>query len=165
MSRPSVSRPRIADPRIVPVLGHDGHLAAVASERLTSGWLRERLAGPLDWTPEKLGDGGLFDGHQRSDAAVLVPLVERDDGLTVLLTQRTAHLRDHAGQIAFPGGRAEPDDADAIETALRETEEEVGLDRRHVEVLGALPVYRTVTNYDVTPAAAPGRPPASRRSW
>jgi 8-oxo-dGTP pyrophosphatase MutT (NUDIX family) len=159
----SVPRPRIADPRIVPVVGHDGHLAAVAIERLSPGWLRERLATPLDWTPEKLGDGGLFDGHQRTDAAVLVPLVERDDGLTVLLTQRTAHLRDHAGQISFPGGRAEPSDADAIDTALRETEEEVGLERRHVEVLGALPVYRTVTNYDVTPVVGLVRPPFTLR--
>jgi 8-oxo-dGTP pyrophosphatase MutT (NUDIX family) len=139
------------------------HLAAVALERLRPEWLRARLASALAWTPENLGDGGLFDGHQRSDAAVLVPLVERDDGLTVLLTERTAHLRDHAGQISFPGGRSEPSDADAIDTALREAEEEVGLARRHVEVLGALPVYRTVTNYDVTPIVGLVRPPFTLR--
>jgi 8-oxo-dGTP pyrophosphatase MutT (NUDIX family) len=163
MSPRPAPRPRIADPRVVPVIGHDAHLASVADERLTPGWLRERLATPPDWTPERHGDGGLFDGHQRTDAAVLVPLVERDGGLTVLLTQRTAHLRDHAGQIAFPGGRAEPGDSDAIDTALRETEEEVGLDRRHVEVLGALPIYRTVTNYDVTPVVGLVRPPFALR--
>jgi 8-oxo-dGTP pyrophosphatase MutT (NUDIX family) len=83
----------------------------------------------------------------------------RDDALQVLLTRRTAHLRSHAGQISFPGGKMEPTDADAIATALRETEEEVGLDRRHVEVIGHLPAYTTVTGFVVTPVVglvAPG---------
>ncbi len=153
------TRPRITDPRIVPVLGTDAHLAAVAVERLNAEAVRRRLAAPPAWTPETLGDGGLFDDHERTNASVLVPLVQREQGLTVLLTQRTSHLRDHAGQISFPGGRAEVSDADAIDTALRETEEEVGLLRRHVEVIGALPIYRTVTNYDVTPIVALVRPP------
>jgi 8-oxo-dGTP pyrophosphatase MutT (NUDIX family) len=74
-----------------------------------------------------------------ADAAVLIPLVQRADGLTVLLTQRTAHLTNHAGQISFPGGRAEDYDTDAIDTALRESEEEIGLARRHVEIVGVLP--------------------------
>lgn len=159
----AIPRPRITDPRAIPVAGHDAHLAAVAPERLTPEALRERFAAPPPWTPERLGDGGQFDGYQRSNASVLVPLVERDDGLTLLLTQRTAHLRDHAGQISFPGGRAELSDADAVDTALRETEEEVGLARRHVEVIGALPVYRTVTNFDVTPVVALVRPPFDLR--
>ncbi len=153
------TRPRITDPRAVPVLGTDTHLAAVAADRLNADALRLRLHTPPAWAPEKLGDGGLFDGNERSNASVLVPLVQRDEGLTVLLTQRTSHLRDHAGQISFPGGRAEVSDADAIDTALREAEEEVGLARRHVEVIGALPIYRTVTNYDVTPIVALVQPP------
>ena len=153
------ARPRITDPRVVPVLGTDAHLAAVDVARLNADALRRRLNAPPDWTPEKLGDGGLFDDHPRSNASVLVPLVQREVGLTVLLTQRTSHLRDHAGQISFPGGRAEASDANAIDTALRETEEEVGLSRRHVEVIGTLPIYRTVTNYDVTPIVALVRPP------
>jgi 8-oxo-dGTP pyrophosphatase MutT (NUDIX family) len=153
------TRPRITDPRVVPVVGTDAHLAAVAADRLNADALRQRLSAPPSWTPEKLGDGGLFDGNVRSNASVLVPLVQRDEGLTVLLTQRTSHLRDHAGQISFPGGRAEDSDADAVDTALREAEEEVGLARRHVEVIGALPIYRTVTNYDVTPIVALVRPP------
>ena len=153
------TRPRITDPRILPVLGTDAHLAAVAVDRLSAESVRRRLAAPPVWTPETLGDGGLFDGDERTNASVLVPLVQREQGLTVLLTQRTSHLRDHAGQISFPGGRAEVSDVDAIDTALRETEEEVGLARRHVEVLGALPIYRTVTNYDVTPIVALVRPP------
>jgi len=143
----------------VPVLGNDAHMAAVALDRLHPDALRRRLATPPVWTPEALGDGGLFDDHQRTNASVLVPIVQREQGLTVMLTQRTSHLRDHAGQISFPGGRAEPSDADAIDTALREAEEEVGLARRHVEVIGTLPIYRTVTNYDVTPIVALVRPP------
>jgi 8-oxo-dGTP pyrophosphatase MutT (NUDIX family) len=152
------SRPRILNPSAAPVVGTDAHLAPVADDRLTALALRQRFAAPPVWEPEKRGDGAVFDGRERTDAAVLVPLVEREGGLTVLLTQRTAHLRDHAGQISFPGGRAEADDADEVDTALREAEEEVGLARRHVEVIGALPIYRTVTNYDVTPVVALVRP-------
>jgi 8-oxo-dGTP pyrophosphatase MutT (NUDIX family) len=147
-------RPRITDPRLVPVVGDDAHLAAVAPERLTAAALRARFATLPQWEPEKHGDGGLWDGHERTDASVLVALVERPEGLTVLLTQRTTHLRAHAGHVAFPGGKAEASDADAVATALRETEEEVGLARRYVDVIGALPLYRTVTNFDVTPVVA-----------
>jgi len=87
-------------------------------------------------------------------AAVMVPLVDRPEGMTVLLTQRASHLKAHPGQISFPGGRVEDHDVDAVATALRETEEEVGLDRRHVEVIGALPTYSTVTGFVVTPVVA-----------
>jgi 8-oxo-dGTP pyrophosphatase MutT (NUDIX family) len=92
-------------------------------------------------------------------AAVLIPLVQRPDGLTVLLTQRTAHLSNHAGQISFPGGRAEDEDSSPIETALRETEEEIGLHRRHVEIVGVLPDYVTGTGYVVTPVIGLVTPP------
>jgi 8-oxo-dGTP pyrophosphatase MutT (NUDIX family) len=84
-------------------------------------------------------------------AAVLVPLIDRADGMTVLLTQRTAHLSSHAGQIAFPGGRIEEDDADAVAAALRETEEEVGLPRELVSVIGRLDTYVTGTGFEITP--------------
>jgi 8-oxo-dGTP pyrophosphatase MutT (NUDIX family) len=84
-------------------------------------------------------------------AAVLVPLVNRQDGVTVLLTQRTEDMPSHAGQVAFPGGRRQPDDLDAVATALRETEEEVGLDRRFVDVVGAVDLYRTGTGFEITP--------------
>ena len=77
----------------------------------------------------------------------------------MLLTQRTAHLTDHAGQISFPGGRSESCDASPLETALRETEEEIGLDRRHVDILGTLPEYLTGTGYRVTPVVALVMPP------
>ena len=84
-------------------------------------------------------------------AAVLVPLVRREPGLTVLLTQRTEDMPSHAGQIAFPGGRQQAEDVDAIATALRETEEEVGLGREFVEVIGPVDHYRTGTGYEITP--------------
>ena len=90
---------------------------------------------------------------------MLVPLVNRPSGLQVLLTQRTAHLTDHAGQISFPGGRAEETDASLAATALRETEEEVGLPASAVTVLGSLPHYETVTGYRVTPVVGWVEPP------
>ena len=147
--------PRILDPHAIPVIGTDAHLPAVPLHRLQPQPLRQRFAVPPLWTAEFPGDGSRFnpDGAPAA-ASVLVPLVMRDDGLHVLLTQRTAHLRDHAGQISFPGGRAEPEDDDAIATALRETEEEVGLQRAYIEVIGQLPVYTTVTSYAVTPVVA-----------
>lgn len=92
-------------------------------------------------------------------AAVLFPIVLRDGGHTVLLTQRTAHLRDHAGQISFPGGRVEAEDISPSHTALRETEEEIGLPRERIEILGFLPEYRTGTGFRVTPVVALVRPP------
>jgi 8-oxo-dGTP pyrophosphatase MutT (NUDIX family) len=117
--------------------------------------LRQRFVEPPHWTPEMRSDARLFDpGVEPRPASVLVPLVVRDNGVHVLLTQRTAHLTDHAGQISFPGGRVEEGDADAIATALRESEEEIGLSPRVVDVLGRLPEYRTVTGYRVTPVVA-----------
>ncbi|HUS24646.1 MAG TPA: CoA pyrophosphatase [Candidatus Binatia bacterium] len=84
-------------------------------------------------------------------ASVLVPLLRRPQGLTVLLTQRTAHLRSHAGQISFPGGRREDADESAAHAALREAHEEVGLPPDAVEVIGYLDDYPTVSRYLVTP--------------
>ncbi len=84
-------------------------------------------------------------------AAVLVPLVRRDAEITVLLTQRTEDMPSHAGQIAFPGGRTQQEDTDPSATALRETEEEVGISRKFVEVVGLVDPYRTGTGYEITP--------------
>lgn len=99
------------------------------------------------------------DNLTLTPAAVLFPIVVRDTGHTVMLTQRTAHLRDHAGQISFPGGRVEADDLSPTHTALRETEEEVGLSRERVEILGFLPEYRTGTGFRVTPVVGLVHPP------
>lgn len=113
----------------------------------TADWLRQRLAGPrrLEAVEEDAVPAGL------TSAAVLVPVIERPGELTVLFTQRTAHLSDHAGQVSFPGGRSEPTDPSPVFTALRETEEEIGLDPALIEVLGLLPEYRTGTGFRVTP--------------
>src|SRR6266568_4823666 len=96
-------------------------------------------------------------------SALQVPVVRREGGLTVLLTRRTAHLNDHAGQISFPGGRAEPGDADSAQTALREAAEEIGLQAARVEVLGELHPYVTVTGYRVTPVVGLVTPPLDLR--
>jgi len=151
--------PRITQPQQVPVLGTDDHLPPVPAAAMTPAALRQRFAAPPAWSPEISGDGRRFNlEREPTQASVLVPLVMREDGLHVLLTRRTEHLRDHAGQISFPGGRAEPEDADAVATALRETEEQVGLARPHVDVVGTLPHYSTVTSYIVTPVVALVRP-------
>ena len=91
---------------------------------------------------------------QRIPAAVLVPLVERQEDWTVLLTQRSATLKDHAGQISFPGGRVEPEDADVWQAALREAREEIGLAPSFVEFAGYLPDHWVGTGFRVTPAVA-----------
>ena len=96
-------------------------------------------------------------------AAVLVPLIERPDGLTVLFTQRTSHLAHHAGQVSFPGGHIEPEDGGPAETALRDTEEEVGLDRSHVRIVGRLDTYVTRTGFAVTPVVGMVAPPFTLR--
>lgn len=96
-------------------------------------------------------------------AAVLVPIVERAEGFTVLFTQRTAHLAHHAGQVSFPGGHIEPEDGGPLATALRETEEEIGLDRRHVTVIGHLDTYVTRTGFVVTPVVGIVTPPFTVR--
>jgi 8-oxo-dGTP pyrophosphatase MutT (NUDIX family) len=108
------------------------------------------------------GDGnpGLLPPTARfRAAAVLVPLVARASGMSVLLTRRTAHLHAHAGQISFPGGRVEDGDADAVAAALRETEEEIGLARARVEIVGRLDTYRTRTAFEVTPVVGIVTPP------
>lgn len=138
----------------MPIVGTDAHLPPVAPDRLTADALRRRFAAPPAWQIEFPGDGGLFAGREPASASVLVPIVDRADGLRVLLTRRTEHLKDHAGQISFPGGRQEEHDADVVAAALREAQEEVGLAPEHVEIVGALPVYTTVTAFRVTPVVA-----------
>ena len=152
-------------------------IASTATPSLTGGpaipaadgthsekWLRERFASPRLYAPETVGDGHLFKGREPlKSAAVLVPVVNRNDQLSVLFTIRTAHLSDHAGQISFPGGRAEPDDPSIHHTALREAEEEIGIAADQVEVLGSLGQYTTVTGYQVTPVVGLVRTPFELR--
>lgn len=152
------------DPEKAPIVGRAGG-AAIPAPMLTAERLRQAFVDPRGWQPERSdesrkprlrkGATGLVP------ASVLVPIVVREDGPTILLTERTAHLNDHAGQVSFPGGSAEPEDVDAIATALRESEEEIGLDRSRVEVIGRLPDYPTITGFNVVPIVALVRPPFS----
>jgi 8-oxo-dGTP pyrophosphatase MutT (NUDIX family) len=147
--------------QIDPALYNAG-LAAVHG--LTPELLRQRFKDTRAWTREMLGDEqhgklvapGSTAGYRK--ASVLIVVVVREQ-LQVLLTRRSSQLRDHAGQISFPGGRAEPGDADEIATALREAEEEIGLVAAHLEVIGCLPSYHTVSTYVITPVVALAHPP------
>lgn len=152
------------DPELIPIESIAGE-AAVSPDQLTSDWLRQRFTVPGVWAPEFTDEHRLrLNEKQMTPASVLLPIVRRAQGLTLLLTQRTAHLTDHGGQVSFPGGRAEQHDQSSIDTALRETEEEIGLHRRHVEVLGTLPDYMTGTGYQVTPVVALVSPPFELRA-
>ena len=123
----------------------------------------ERLRRPRPKERGPRGDHDLNPGMRPdtslTPAAVLVPLVNRAEGLTAMFTQRTGHLLHHAGQISFPGGHIDPGDKTPEETALRETEEETGLDRRHVEIIGRLSQYLTRTRFSITPVVALVEPP------
>lgn len=131
-------------------------------DALTTILLRERLAGTC--LPEDPTDVVLPPGSERwpadirrqlstalTPAGVLIPVFERNGALSVLLTQRSAHLKHHAGQVSFPGGRMETGDRDIAQTALRETYEEVGIRPEEVTVIGFLDPMPTVTGYAVTP--------------
>jgi 8-oxo-dGTP pyrophosphatase MutT (NUDIX family) len=124
-------------------------------------WLVDRLARPVPETARNLSDGFRLPGREGEPipAAVLVPLVNREGGLTVLFTERSRDLPDHPGQISFPGGRLDPEDGDARNAALREAEEEIALPRERVTLLGDLADYDTVTGYRVTPVVGWVEPP------
>ncbi|GAB4397454.1 MAG: CoA pyrophosphatase [Rhodoferax sp.] len=137
------------DPQLVPVLWADHDLPAVDADSLQPEVLRRRFISPPHWSPELMGEPRFLD-REPAQAAVLIPIVTHPQP-TVLLTQRAAHLSTHSGQIAFPGGKCDPGDADAVATALREAHEEIGLDPTQVEVLGCLPTYVTGSMFHITP--------------
>jgi len=132
---------------------------STSADRIT----RESLAAWLarSHTVDASGDGAFSDdgesaiqahvGKFLKPAAVLILVINQADAPTVLFTQRTAHLTDHAGQISFPGGRVEASDRDPLHTALREAEEETGVDAKRIEIIGTIPQYTTGTGYLITP--------------
>jgi 8-oxo-dGTP pyrophosphatase MutT (NUDIX family) len=140
------------DPREVPVDGVDSHLAPVPAASLTPAALRARFANPLAWEPELRAEPRFTD-RQPALASVLVGVVTREQPM-LILTERTTHLSTHSGQVAFPGGKRDDTDRDSIHTALREAQEEVGLDPALVEVLGTMPTYMTSSRFIITPVVA-----------
>lgn len=148
----------IVDPRsavIVEQGTHDPVLPAdVFSQENIARCLQEAHAIEIGTTRSKIqsGDGVTLpssDGALGAEAGVLLALVPRASGWSVLLTQRSEHLRHHAGQVSFPGGRRDPEDIDIVATAQREAQEEIGLPPHTIEVLGTLPAYQTVSDYRV----------------
>lgn len=131
--------------------------------------IRGQIARAQSWRGTPLGEAGDMSAHERRQAhaalgrairpaGVLILLVQDGGELRIVLTQRTAHLHDHAGQISFPGGRQDAEDADIVATALRESAEEIGTESTQIEIIGTLPNYVTVTAYEVTPVVGLSTP-------
>ncbi len=166
----NVAAPAGFDAQAVPIESVCLDQQKVSDSSLNPQQLKERFLSPPVWQTEITDENrhviaADIIARRRAAgkvtrAAVLIPLVLRPEGLSVLLTQRTNHLRDHAGQISFPGGRMDPEDGSPNETALRESEEEIGLQRDRVEIIGHLPQYLTVSGYSVTPIIGLVKPQA-----
>ncbi len=134
----------------------------IVGDEFSAATFRARVAsdqGAGDW--RRYGDHLLnrditedLAGKTLRPAAVLVPLVDYGDHTTMLLTQRTESMRTHSGQVAFPGGAVDPEDPSAEAAAMREADEEVGLKASHIETVGRLPEYLTVTGFRITPVLA-----------
>jgi 8-oxo-dGTP pyrophosphatase MutT (NUDIX family) len=146
------------DPETALLVERGSDQPVVTPQLLSYAGFRQAFGRHPVWVPE-YGDD-VVQTARRSEAtepkaaAVLIPVVPRSGQLHIVLTQRTVHLHDHAGQISFPGGRHEPEDETPQRTALREAEEEIGLAAHQLDVLGLLPDYLTATGYRVTPVVA-----------
>jgi len=149
------------DPEIQPVVPSQT-LAPLDARTLELDFIRQAFAHPPRWQVEPVF-ADLFEPaqarlHGAVRAAVLMPLVERADGVHLLLTRRAAHLTHHAGQISFPGGQIDASDAHAIAAALRETREETGIAAEFIQVLGTQPSMLTTTRFVVTPVVGTLQP-------
>jgi len=160
-SKLNVAAPLGFDAEAIPIHMQCSQDPKVSPRVLDPDQLRHRLQHPPQWQPEITDENrhviaaDIIARRQAAgkitQAAVLIPLLLHEGGLSVLLTQRTQHLHDHAGQISFPGGRMDPEDLTPEKTALRESQEEIGLNPANVEIIGHLPEYLTVSGYSVTP--------------
>lgn len=141
------------DPRDIPWTASPGNWPALPKEWLLAEQLKRVFENPPAWTPEVKREVA-FGQRPPKEAAVLIPIVlrgEQGSDPHVLLTQRTMHLSSHAGQIAFPGGKVDAEDATVEAAALREAQEEVGLSPEFVDILGTMPSYVTGTAFQITP--------------
>jgi 8-oxo-dGTP pyrophosphatase MutT (NUDIX family) len=141
------------DPRTVPIVGVDAHLPSVAEHVLQAQAIAHRFTQAPSWTPELRAEPPLYE-KTLVPAAVLIALVQGPSGLQVLLTERASKLSTHSGQVAFPGGKVDPQDVSMEAAAMREAHEEVGLEPAFVKVMGTLPQYVTGTAFEVTPVVA-----------
>ncbi|MGL4667017.1 MAG: NUDIX hydrolase [Saezia sp.] len=148
------------NPRRVPIVHVDEDFPALPAEVLTADFLRSSFASPpLCWGSVAQETPLILPQHAVKKAAVLLALVETLDKaqgsaaseLSVLFMQRSMHLKDHAGQISLPGGKVEQGDKNSVETALRETHEEIGVEPNQVEVWGTMPSYTSVSAFEITP--------------
>ncbi len=142
------------DPETQPILKTEA-LPKLPADCLQLDYIRDAFSRPIDWQVDPLfSDSFLPNCHIKTnarEAAVLVPFVQRSDGVKIILTKRSDHLNNHAGQISFPGGRIENSDADPIAAAIRETYEEIGVKREFVRVIGTQPTLLTTTDFLMTP--------------
>lgn len=147
-------RPASFDPAAQPTLP-SAPLPSLPPECLRLDYIRQAFGRAVDWRVDPLFAQAFIPGGegyaQARQAAVLMPLIQRDQGLQVLFTRRAAHLHDHAGQVSFPGGRIEPSDPDPVAAAIRETREEIGVERQFVRVMGVQPALLTTTRFLMTP--------------
>jgi 8-oxo-dGTP pyrophosphatase MutT (NUDIX family) len=143
------------DPKQAPILPRDERFQALAASAVTEAFLTQKLLASLP--AGQMQDAHIPKNPLLKPSAVLIPIMQRGtdaNGFTVLLTMRSAKLRKHSGQIALPGGKIDAEDENAIATALREAEEEIGLPTANCQVIGALPLHETGTGFEITPIVA-----------
>jgi 8-oxo-dGTP pyrophosphatase MutT (NUDIX family) len=140
------------DPKLAPILPKDSRFVALTADKVNESFLMEHLAPTL--LGQQAANAHIPQNPELKPSAVLIPIMQRPSGLTVLLTVRSTKLRKHSGQIALPGGKIDAEDASAIATALREAEEEIGLPTANCQVIGSLTRHETGTGFEITPIVA-----------